>query len=168
MKDDQSSAPLKIEAFRNAASAHITRAKSCQAGQAPEQYLWELLNIYNRDGEKLGIPAQKKGFLGRMFSSKGKLSGQDVLDVFDTAGWHKMRNDALSTSSAGSPNIKYFGFGSTGADCIGVGYMVGADSLHAFLCSPAAQKQDMETFATAFEAALIELAELLSKEDEAA
>ena len=56
--------------------------------------------------------------------------------LFESPGWVIMRNDYLSTSSAPSPNIRYFGFGSTSPQCIGVAYVLLPGPLHVHLSTP--------------------------------
>src|SRR5204862_534472 len=42
MDDPAATAETRRAAFRAAADAHVTRARQCQLGDAPEQHLWEL------------------------------------------------------------------------------------------------------------------------------
>ncbi|WP_436501471.1 choline/carnitine O-acyltransferase [Actinokineospora sp. HUAS TT18] len=125
-------------AVRAAAEKHVARAKECQAGAAPEQHLWELQLIQKRRG--LGSP----------------------LALYDTPGWIKMRDDYLSTSSAPSTNITYFGFGSTSPQCIGVAYVLLPDSLNIYLSTPIHVAAEMHTFADHLRDAIGELQELLA------
>ena len=67
--------------------------RSARPAQAPEQHLWELQLIQQRRGAELGVT--------------------EPLALYDSPGWLIMRDDYLSTSSAPSVNIQYFGFGST-------------------------------------------------------
>src|SRR5262249_18263366 len=57
MEDSAASIVAKRSAFRTAAEAHVRRAKQCQAGDAPEQHLWELQRIAIKHGSELGVPA---------------------------------------------------------------------------------------------------------------
>src|SRR5207247_2278301 len=50
MDDPAASVEARREAFRAAAAKHVARAKECQAGDAPEQHLWELQLIKKRRG----------------------------------------------------------------------------------------------------------------------
>lgn len=147
----------KTAAFREAAKKHGERAKQCQQGDAPEQHLWELQNIYNRNPELFS-----GGLLAKLF--KGKLAKEDciqALKLFESPGWIKMRQDSLSTSSAPSPNILYFGFGSTGPGCIGVGYLVRGDVINCYLSTAQGEEEAMERFILNFDKALKELSQLL-------
>src|SRR5947207_10522983 len=72
MDDPAADSETRRAAFRAAAEAHVRRARECQAGQAPEQHLWELQMIQNRRG---GEP----------------------LALYTTPGWLVMRDDYLST-----------------------------------------------------------------------
>ncbi|RZQ63360.1 choline/carnitine O-acyltransferase [Amycolatopsis suaedae] len=130
-------ADTKRSAFREAATAHVTRAKQCQAGTAPEQHLWELQLIQRR-------------------------RGGDPLPLYDTPGWLVMRDDYLSTSSAPSANIQFFGFGSTSSRCIGVAYVLLPDRLNIYLSTPRAVAEQMSGFSDALRVALDELADLLA------
>lgn len=129
--------PIRREAFRAAAEAHVARAKDCQEGRAPEQHLWELQWIARRAGGE--YPA-----------------------FFESPGWTITRDDYLSTSSAPSPNIEYFGFGSTGTHCIGVAYVLLPDRLTVYLSAPIALAEQMRRFAAELPEAVAELVDLLT------
>ncbi|PWW63543.1 choline/carnitine O-acyltransferase [Actinokineospora spheciospongiae] len=144
MGDPAVSAADKRAAFRTAAEAHVARAKECQNGQAPEQHLWELQLIQKRRGAELGATAP--------------------LALYDTPGWTVMRDDYLSTSSAPSVNIQYFGFGSTSPTCIGVAYVLLPDRFNLYLSTPAAVAEEMNTFVTELRGAVTELQDLLASE----
>ncbi|WP_016906863.1 choline/carnitine O-acyltransferase [Streptomyces xiaopingdaonensis] len=128
------------EAFHAAARAHTTRAKQCQSGDAPEQHLWELELIAKRRPE-LGVTEQPS--------------------LYRTPGWQTMRSDYLSTSSAPSEHIQYFGFGSTSPQCIGVAYVLLPDRFHLYLSTPQTVAEQMHTFADRLGQALTELRTLL-------
>lgn len=132
------SAEEKREAFRAAAAKHVARAKECQAGDAPEQHLWELQLIGKRRGDT-EIPA-----------------------LYTSPGWLKMRDDYLSTSSAPSVNIRYFGFGSTSPQCIGIAYVLLPDRWNIYLSTPKHVSAEMDRFARELTHAVDELQELLA------
>ncbi|MBN9791484.1 choline/carnitine O-acyltransferase [Pseudonocardia sp. TMWB2A] len=142
MGDPLASDADKVDTFRAAAAAHGARAKQCQQGDAPEQHLWELDWIRRRRGAELGVTEQ--------------------LAVFDSPGWTIMRDDWLSTSSAPSDNIRYFGFGSTSSRCIGVAYVLLPDRFHVHLSTPADQAEGMHAFARELRTAVTELRNLLA------
>ncbi|WP_021599598.1 choline/carnitine O-acyltransferase [Actinomadura welshii] len=142
MDDPAAGAALRRDAFRAAAGAHVRRAKECQAGQAPEQHLWELQLIQKRRGAELGVT--------------------EPLPLFDSPGWLTMRDDYLSTSSAPSVNIRYFGFGSTSEQCIGVAYVLLPDRFNVYLSTPRPVAAAMEVFAEKLREAVAELRELLA------
>jgi carnitine O-acetyltransferase len=125
-------------AFQAAAAAHVKRAKECQAGDAPEQHLWELQLIARRAGTA-EPPA-----------------------LYESPGWLVMRDDYLSTSSAPSANIQFFGFGSTSAHCIGVAYVLLPDHLNIYLSTPRAVADEMHAFARELTTAIAELQTLLA------
>ena len=138
LTDSTASADEKREAFRTAAAKHVSRAKECQAGDAPEQHLWELQLIGKRRGDT-SVPA-----------------------LYSSPGWLKMRDDYLSTSSAPSVNIQYFGFGSTSPQCIGIAYVLLPDRWNIYLSTPKHVSAEMYRFADELATAVSELQELLA------
>jgi carnitine O-acetyltransferase len=145
MDDPDADVATRRAAFRTAAEKHVARAKECQAGQAPEQHLWELQLIHKRRGEALGVT--------------------EPLALYETPGWLKMREDYLSTSSAPSANIEYFGFGSTSNRCIGIAYVLLPDRLNLYLSTPLPVADKMFVFADNLREAVRELQDLLSTEE---
>jgi carnitine O-acetyltransferase len=138
LEDANATADEKREAFRTAAAKHVARAKECQAGDAPEQHLWELQLIGKRRGDTES-PA-----------------------LYTSPGWLKMRDDYLSTSSAPSVNIQYFGFGSTSPQCIGIAYVLLPDRWNIYLSTPKHVSAEMYRFADELAKAVSELQELLA------
>ena len=126
-------------AFRAAAEAHVRRSRECQAGDAPEQHLWELQLIAKRRGEATDLP------------------------LYSSPGWLKSRDDYLSTSSAPSVNIRYFGFGSTSPQCIGIAYVLLPDRWNIYLSTPKHVSAEMYRFADELAVAVQELQELLAE-----
>ncbi|MGF7239168.1 MAG: choline/carnitine O-acyltransferase [Frankia sp.] len=145
MDDPGADPATRRAAFRAAAAAHVARAKQCQAGQAPEQHLWELQLIAKRRGAELGVTGP--------------------LPLYDSPGWTVMRDDYLSTSSAPSINIQYFGFGSTSSKCIGVAYVLLPDRLNLYLSTPQSVADEMYRFADRLRETVDELQELLATDD---
>jgi carnitine O-acetyltransferase len=145
MDDPNADAAARAAAFRAAASKHWTRARECQAGQAPEQHLWELQLIQRRQGELLGAT--------------------EPLALYDSPGWTKMRSDYMSTSSAPSVHIKCLGFGSTSNQCIGVAYALLPDRLNVYLSAPLSVADEMDVFAGRLTEAISELQNLLVAEE---
>lgn len=148
MEDPTSELAARRAAVRAAAAKHVARAKECQNGQAPEQHLWELQLIQQRRGEELGVPEQPR--------------------LFQTPGWLTMRDDYLSTSSAPSKNIQFFGFGSTSSRCIGVAYVLLPDRFNLYLSTPQPVAAQMNAFADELRLAVGELRVLLSGEEASA
>ncbi|MET9133829.1 choline/carnitine O-acyltransferase [Streptomyces antibioticus] len=144
MEDPAADADARRAAFRAATEAHVARAKACQAGQVPEQHLWELELIQRRRGSELGVTEQPA--------------------LYRTPGWLTMRDDYLSTSSAPSVNIQYFGFGSTSSQCIGVAYVLLPERFNLYLSTPMAVAAQMQTFADRLREAMAELRGLLVSE----
>jgi carnitine O-acetyltransferase len=138
MENPAASRADRRAAFQAAAAKHVARAKQCQAGDAPEQHLWELQLIARRTGTA-EPPA-----------------------LYDSPGWLVMRDDYLSTSSAPSANIQFFGFGSTSAHCIGVAYVLLPDRLNIYLSTPLTVADEMHAFARELTAAVAELQALLT------
>jgi len=144
MDDPSADEAARREAFRAAADKHVERAKQCQAGDAPEQHLWELQWIQRRRGEELGVT--------------------EHLPLYDTPGWTVTRDDYLSTSSAPSVNIQYFGFGSTSDKCIGIAYVLLPYRFNLYLSTPQPVAAAMFDFADHLKTAVRELEALLAGE----
>ncbi len=144
MDDPAAGQETRRAALRAAAGKHVTRAKECQVGDAPEQHLWELELIQRRRGAELGLAEQPA--------------------LYRTPGWVTMRDDYLSTSSAPSANIEYFGFGSTSSRCIGVAYVLLPERFNIYLSTPMAVAGQMRTFAQRLREAVAEMRELLAPE----
>ncbi|MDX2704897.1 choline/carnitine O-acyltransferase [Streptomyces sp. PA03-6a] len=144
MDDPSADAATRRAAFRAAAGRHVERAKECQAGQVPEQHLWELELIQRRRGTELGVTEQPA--------------------LYRTPGWLTMRDDYLSTSSAPSAGIQYFGFGSTSSRCIGVAYVLLPERFHLYLSTPLPVADQMRAFADRLREAVAELCDLLASE----
>ncbi|WP_040835816.1 choline/carnitine O-acyltransferase [Nocardia brevicatena] len=142
MQDPRADTAARLAAARAAADAHVARAKQCQSGAAPEQHLWELEWIQRRRGAELGVP--------------------DPIPLYHSPGWTVMRDDYLSTSSAPSVNIRYFGFGSTSSRCIGVAYVLLPDRWNLYLATPASVADEMYAFADHLRTAVAELETLLA------
>jgi carnitine O-acetyltransferase len=142
MDDPAADAATRLAALRAAAEKHVQRAKECQAGQAPEQHLWELLLIQKRQGPALGVTEPPA--------------------LYETPGWLIMRDDYLSTSSTPSTTVRYSGFGSTSSRCIGVGYVLLPDRFNLYLSTPLPVADQMYAFADKLRDAVRELQELLS------
>jgi SAM-dependent methyltransferase len=142
MQDPAATPQARRAAYFAAAEAHVARAKQCQAGDAPEQHLWELQLIQRRRGPDLGVT--------------------EPLPLYDSPGWTIMRDDYLSTSSAPSVNIQYFGFGSTSQRCIGIGYVLLPDRLNIYLSTPEPVAAQMHAFADHLRTTVTELVDLLS------
>lgn len=140
MDDPSVPAPTRRAALRAAADAHVRRARECQAGQAPEQHLWELQMIATRRGE----PSPP---------------------LFDSPGWRILRDDHLSTSSVPSPHVRYWGFGSTSTHCVGVGYALMPTRFDLYLSTPRSVAAAMEAFAAELPVAVAEMEALLAEGD---
>ncbi|MCT2581503.1 choline/carnitine O-acyltransferase [Actinophytocola gossypii] len=138
MDDPAADRETRRAAFVAAAERHVARAKECQAGAAPEQHLWELDLIGRRAGATESHP------------------------LYRSPGWLVMRDDYLSTSSAPSANVQFFGFGSTSPQCIGVAYVLLPDHLNIYLSTPAHVADQMDAFARELTSALGELRDLLA------
>ena len=81
------------------------RAKECQAGEAPEQHLWELLLIQRPPG-------------------RGARGDRAAGAVPDARAGSIMRDDYLEHQLGPVDHIQYFGFGSTSSHCIGIAYVL--------------------------------------------
>lgn len=144
MDDAQADEQTRRAAFRAAAQMHVERARQCQAGQAPEQHLWELQLIQQRRGAELGVT--------------------EPLALYESPGWLTMRDDYLSTSAVPSTRVQFFGFGSTSDKCIGIGYALLPDRFDLYLSTPRAVSDQMFVFAEKLPEAVHELQDLLATE----
>jgi carnitine O-acetyltransferase len=126
------------KALRAAAEAHVARARQCQAGDAPEQHLWELQLLARRRGLDWSPP------------------------LYDSPGWLKMRDDYLSTSAVPSVNVQYFGFGATSPHCIGVAYALLPTMFNVYLSTPRSVGGQMTVFADQLGVAISEMSDLLA------
>jgi carnitine O-acetyltransferase len=140
MDDPAADSGARVVALRRAAAAHVARAKQCQAGDAPEQHLWELQLLAKRGGREWS-PA-----------------------LHESPGWRIMRDDYLSTSAAPSVNIRYFGFGATSEHCIGVAYVLLPERFNVHLSTPSSVGEQMTVFGDRLADALIEMFELINRE----
>lgn len=143
MEDPAADRAARLAAFVAAAERHVRRARECQDGAAPEQHLWELQLIQQRRGAELGAT--------------------EPLALYDSPGWRIMRDDFLSTSSAPSTTIQYFGFGSTSSRCIGVAYVLLPQRFTVYLSTPKPVAEQMHAFARELRVAVRELAEILTE-----
>ncbi len=75
-----------------------------------------------------------------------------------------MRQDYLSTSAVPSPHVRFWGFGSTGTTCIGIGYAILPDRFDLFLSAPRALAEQLSAFAEELPRAVDELRDLLAAE----
>ncbi|MBO0875463.1 MAG: choline/carnitine O-acyltransferase [Pseudonocardia sp.] len=141
MQDPTAGTNARRDAFLAAAAAHVARARQCQRGEAPEQHLWELELIQRRRGAEVGVT--------------------EPLALYTSPGWTIMRDDYLSTSSAPSTNIDYFGFGSTSSQCIGVAYVLLPDRFNVYLSTPRPVAEQMTAFAAELRRAIHDLVALL-------
>jgi carnitine O-acetyltransferase len=128
-------------AFLRAAERHVQRIRDCQQGRAPEQHLWEL-----------DMLRQRQGSFTRPF------------DLYRSPGWLRMREDYLSTSSTYSPNVLNLGFGPTSQNCIGIGYSLSASRLDLHLSAPRAAGDGLHRLAHELPKAVAELSGLSTRE----
>lgn len=142
MDDPGADDAARRAAFDAAATAHGARARACQAGEAPEQHLWELSLIAQRRGAELGVTPP--------------------IAIVDSPGWRIMRDDFMSTSSAPSVNVRLFGFGSTSTQCIGVAYVLLPDRWIVHLSTSAEVGEQMTRFAAELRTAVDEITTLLA------
>jgi carnitine O-acetyltransferase len=140
MDDPHATAAGRAAALRAAADAHAARAKECQAGDAPEQHLWELQLLAKRQGRDWHP------------------------ELYSSPGWVTMRDDYLSTSAAPSVNIQYFGFGATSEHCIGVAYLLMPQRFNVHLSTPRSVGGQMAAFAGRLGEAIAEMSDLLDSE----
>lgn len=73
-----------------------------------------------------------------------------------------MRSDHLSTSSVPCRPVRLWGFGSTGPDCIGIGYILLPERIDLHLHAPRSLAEVQERFVQELAGALEDLTELLA------
>ena len=141
MQEDKNSISIKKEALDEAVKQHLNRIRECQNAKAPEQHLWQLQFIAQEKSKELGV--------------------QKDFKLFHSAGWLKMRDDYLSTSSAPSQSASVFGFGATSKQCIGTGYITKPNKLKIYLSTPSDVSHYMDSFSDNLAIAFKEIALLL-------
>lgn len=127
-------------AARSAAAAHVDRARGCREGGAPEQHLWEL-----------------------QLAGAGTPGTPAPAGLYDSPGWRILRDDRLSTSALASENIRYFGFGATGSQCIGIGYSMLPNEFRCFLSATGEAKALLDAVAAQLPITVSDLLSLLSR-----
>lgn len=142
MENPDADAGAREAAARAAARQHSARAKGCQVGEGPERHLWTLELIRRDRGAALGA--------------------ETPMALYDSPGWRIMRSDHLSTSSVPCRPVHLWGFGSTGPDCIGIGYILLSDRIDLHLHAPRSLAEVQERFVQELGGAFEELAELLA------
>lgn len=137
MTDPASDPASRAAALHAAAEAHVARAADCRAGRAPEQPLWAMQMIHQRDGG-------------------------DPIDLYACPAWEVLRAEHLSTSAVPSTHVAVWGFGPTGDQCVGIAYAPLPERLTVYLSAPAALAKTLDAFRDELLAALEELADLLA------
>lgn len=99
----------KIEALRNAVTAHGERMKLAQQGLGVDRHLFALHNL-----AKL---------------RQQRISGFEVPRLYTDESYSIMKTDMLSTSNCSSTAVGLFGFGATSAKGFGLGYIINDNSL---------------------------------------
>ncbi len=107
----------------------------------PEHHLSELLRIQDEHGARPG--------------------GTELPALYESPGWLAMRDDHLSTSRVPARRAQYVGFGPTGAQCIGVAYLLISDRLDLYLSAPRPIATDLGRFAEELREAVREMQNLL-------
>ena len=90
-----------------------------------------------------------------------ELGVTEPIALYESPGWRIMRDDYLSTSSAPSTSIQFFGFGSTSSQCIGVAYVLLPEQFNIYLSTPRPVADGMFAFAEQLTEAISQLQELL-------
>ena len=139
MDDDAVDAATKRAALRAAAEAHTRRAAQCRDGAAPEQHLWELLMIHQRAG------------------------GAEAIPFFESPGWQISQAERISTSAVPSPNVRYWGFGPTGPECLGIAYAPLPHRFHTYLCVRRSNEAQLRAFQRELPRATADLDRLLTE-----
>lgn len=142
MEDPGTDVDTRETAARAAAREHSARAKGCQVGEGPERHLWTLELIRRDRGASVGA--------------------ESPMALYNSPGWRIMRSDHLSTSSVPCRPVRLWGFGSTGPDCIGIGYILLPERIDLHLHAPRSLAEVQERFVQELAGAFEELTELLA------
>ena len=129
-----------LELYRQMERTHIARLKRCQQGRGVERHVSGLQAMFALYGKELGLPEPA---------------------LFSDPGWLALKHDILSTSSVASPCIRFFGFGPTSPDGLGVGYTPRTESTGFIVTSFKDGAHAAATFMEAFEQAADALGTLL-------
>ncbi|GAA3937478.1 choline/carnitine O-acyltransferase [Microbacterium soli] len=122
MGDARYTAQQRWQAYRRAVDAHVARVSDCKHGRAPEQHLWQIAMLI-------------------------EASGAQVPSLFTSPGWRAMRDERMSTSAVQADGVRVFGFGATGADCIGVAYSCRPDDISVHLHAATEAAGEIDRFA---------------------
>lgn len=131
--------------LREAADKHAARMRDCMAGRGVERHLFGLYHIYRRFGKRLGI--------------------QSLPEIYQDAGWRKLRHDRLSTTRMPDPHgVLLSGFGPAVEDGFGIVYKIEDDSILFTLTSRATMENALEELAGYLSEALMEMGALIVQE----
>jgi carnitine O-acetyltransferase len=119
------------------------------AGRGIERHMFGLQRIYGRFGVELGI--------------------NQMPAIFNDPGWLKLRHDTLSTTSnPDSTGVVLSGFGPVVDDGFGICYTITEDRVIITLTSKAVMEKPLESLASNFNRALLDMAALMQKHGEPA
>lgn len=122
LSDPGSSAESRVQALRDAASAHSKMTGQASQGLGVDRHLYALKCAWRaKHGADTPLP--------RLFSS---------------AAYQKLSCTILSTSNCGNPALKSFGFGPVSADGIGIGYIIKENAITFSMCSKSIDVEAIE------------------------
>jgi carnitine O-acetyltransferase len=134
----------KIASLHKAARKHVSRMKACMAGKGVERHLLGILNVYEQQGDVLGIASEPK--------------------IFSDRGWLTLRHDTLSTTSNPDPHgVVLSGFGPVVDDGFGICYTTIEDRITITITSGSHMKQSLDQFERYLTQALLEMSDLMHK-----
>ncbi|CUA69616.1 carnitine O-acetyltransferase [Rhizoctonia solani] len=119
-----SEAPVKekIQALRNACTAHAKLTKECSQGLGQDRHLYALYCLVRRElNSTPGSPVSDSG--------SAKSNQVEMPAIFTDPGWSLLNTSILSTSNCGNPALRLFGFGPVAAEGFGIGYIIKEDGI---------------------------------------
>ena len=126
----------RIVLARTAFALHVDMIGECQRGEAPERHLFGLEAMITDP-----IPPDE--------------------DIFSDPGYNAMRSNVISSSGLGAACMGLFCFAPVNSQGLGVGYIIGSDSIKLGISAFAPRSPELESFAENLHQSLRDLRDLL-------
>ncbi|OLL23884.1 putative mitochondrial carnitine O-acetyltransferase [Neolecta irregularis DAH-3] len=104
----------RVAGLRGACREHVRLTRECSRGQGQDRHLYALYCMWQRQG--------------------GSAPG-----LFMDGGWGRLNGTVLSTSNCGNPSLRMFGFGPSGEEGFGIGYIIKEGSIS--VCASSKHRQ---------------------------